>query len=105
MEEETSTEAKEVAVPAQPARPTLKQLYDMRKQAQAAPQVLFQKCSAAFHAGEKAKRMGWERVPVSYEQYSVLPNQFFYDGYDGKSWKEAVHRLIGTPNKPEAQPA
>ncbi len=92
MEEKAPAQTEEVAVP---ASPTLKQLYDMRKRAQVAPQIIFQKCSAAFHAGEKAKRMGWSRTPIDYGEVSALQTAFFYDGYDGKTWTDAVQHLIG----------
>ena len=76
-----------------------KQLYDARKRAQASPQVIFHRCNFAFHAGERAKRMGWQRIPLSVDD--PLADEFFYDGYHGKTWQEAAHRLMPAKVKTE----
>lgn len=110
MEEEARTQSEEAAVPEEPVvaeraaqlQPTLKALYDMRKRMQVAPQIIYQKCSAGFHAGEKAKRMGWTRTPVNYND-GPLADDFFYAGFDGESWRETVYRLIGKPQSADAQ--
>lgn len=120
MEEKTHPQAQEAAVPAEsvkpslraatakPPLPSLKQIYDARKRAQASPQVMFQKCSRAFHAGKKAKTLDLARVSVVYDD--ALADEFFFDGYDGKSWEDAVKRLIAgktpaakTPDKAAQQ--
>jgi hypothetical protein len=101
MEERPPTEKKEAAVPQKPTL-SLKQMYDARKRAQVSPQVLFQKFSAAFHAGAKAKRMQLARVSVIYGD--PLADEFFFAGYDGQTWEEAVKKIIATP-KPQPVPA
>jgi hypothetical protein len=69
---------------------------------------MFQKCSRAFHAGKKAKTLDLARVSVVYDD--ALADEFFFDGYDGKSWEDAVKRLIAgktpaakTPDKAAQQ--
>ena len=97
MEQGARTQAEEVKVPEKPAV-SLKQLYDARKRAQVSPQVLFHKFRLAFGAGVKAKRMDWARVSTVYGD--PVADEFFFEGYDGKSWEEAVKRLMG-PQKPK----
>jgi hypothetical protein len=49
-------------------------------------------------AGAKAKKMDWARASTAYSD--VLADAFFFEGYDGKTWEEAVKNLI-TPPKPK----
>ena len=55
--------------------------------------AMFRRCRAAFHSGKRAKRMDWQRVSTAY--CDALADEFFFDGYDGVFWEDAVKRLIG----------
>jgi hypothetical protein len=77
-------------------------MYDARKRARNSPQIMFQNCNRAFHAGNKAKRMQLSRTSIFYGDNLV--DQFFFAGYDGEVWEEAVKRLIAG-KKPEAATA
>ena len=50
----------------------------------------------AYLAGQKARRMDWERVSPYYEDQIRTP--YFYAGYDGLAW--VLPEM--TPKKPEA---
>lgn len=100
MEERQSQATEETplqAAPAVLAQPTAAEVEHAlalaRMRGRRNNQNLFKHCSASFHAGERAKRMGWQRVSCAYAD--PLLDEFFFDGYDGKSWEEAVKRLIG----------
>jgi hypothetical protein len=55
---------------------------------------MFQKCSMAFHAGEKMKRMQLSRTSPYYDS-NPLVDEFFFAGWDGQeNWEQAVQRLI-----------
>ena len=101
MEEGPRPKKKEAPLSEKPTL-SLKQIYQARKRAEIEPRVLFQKWNSAFHAGAKAKRMDWARVSTVYGD--PIAEQFFFEGYDGKTWEEAVKHLIGQA-KPKPVPA